>query len=442
MRIWVGTLLLFFFFKGECQNINTYAGNGTSGYSGDGGLATLAQLNKPVHVIPDMNGNVLIADLDNHCIRKVNPAGIITTIVGIGISGFSGDNGPALSAKLNMPAGIAIDSQGNLFIADQGNHRIRRVDAFAGTITTVAGWWTSGYSGDGMLATSSSLSSPSAVAIGPTGDLYIADEANNRIRKVDANGVISTVVGNGTYAFAGDGGLATSASIKYPSDIIFDKAGNLYISDYWNFRIRKVDTLGIINTVAGGGSCGSPDCGDGGQATAAAMGQSGVMLDAVGNMFISDQKNNKIRKVDTTGIITTVVGTGVQGYGGDGGLASLAWLNYPTKSSFDAFGNLYIAEINNNRIRIVNNMGVVGIGTKNQEQKPVIYPNPNTGTFCIENLSIGTKVNLYNSLGDMVYQNEFSDGKFKLENLKTGVYTIKIYTNLTVVSTTRIIVTN
>jgi sugar lactone lactonase YvrE len=219
--------------------ITTVAGNGIPGYSGDGGPATSASLSGPSGVVVDATGNLLIADSSNYRIRRVDAStGIITTVAGNGIRGFSGDGGPATSASLS-PIGVAVDATGNLFIADTGNHRIRRVDESTGIITTVAGNGIRGFSGDGGPATSASLNYPTGVAVDGSGNLFIADAANNRIRWVDAStGIITTVAGNGMPDYSGDGGPATSASLNGPSGVVVDAAGNLFIADNDNKRIR------------------------------------------------------------------------------------------------------------------------------------------------------------------------------------------------------------
>jgi len=337
--------------------ITTVAGNGTWGYSGDGGLATNASLWGPHGVAVDTGGNLYIADLVNHRIRKVDTSGIITTVAGNGTYGYSGDGGPATNASLWWPSGIAVDANGSLYIADIGNHRIRKVDT-SGIITTVAGNGNSVYSGDGGPATNASLRDPADVAVDASGNLYIADRDNQRIRKVDTLGIITTMAGNGTYGYSGDGGPATSASLWLPPDVAVDASGNLYIADSDSQRIRKVDTSGIITTVAGNGTRGYG--GDGGPATNASLRYpEGVALDANGNLYIADTRNERIRKVDTWGIITTVAGNGTRGCSGDGGPATNASLRWPWGVALDANGNLYIADMDNHRIRKVDTSGII-----------------------------------------------------------------------------------
>jgi sugar lactone lactonase YvrE len=230
--------------------IVTIAGNGTQGYSGDGGNATSAEFYGPCGVAFDSGGNLFIADTYNNRIREISTSGIITTIAGNGTGGYSGDGGAATSAELHAPEGVAIDSYGNIFIADRGNSRIRKVIASTGIITTVAGNGTSGYSGDGGAATSAQLNYAMGVAVDSSGNIFIAEVYNNRIRKVAAStGIITTVAGDGNNGYSGDGGIATSARLAWPEGVAVDSSGNIYIADRNNCLIRKVSTSGIITTV-------------------------------------------------------------------------------------------------------------------------------------------------------------------------------------------------
>ena len=332
--------------------INTVAGNGLYKAPTDGVLATSSYLNQPRGVAVDAAGNIYIVDRDNNRVRKVGPSGIITTVAGNELRGFSGDGGPATGALLNLPyGGVALDSSGNLYIADSDNNRVRKVSP-TGIISTVAGnggsW---GFSGDGGPATSASLAQPWAVALDAAGNLYIADRWNHRIRRVSAAGIITTVAGNGVQGFSGDGGPATSASLNWPAGLAADALGNLYIGDS-NNRIRRVSPAGVISTVAGDGVC--RFSGDGGPATAASLCEAGgVAVDSTGSLLIADNNNRRVRRVGLDGIITTVAGSGSSGYSGDGGISIGASLNTPYAVALDSAGNLYIADTGNDRIRKV-----------------------------------------------------------------------------------------
>ena len=332
--------------------ISTVAGNGTRGFSGDGGPATSASLSSPQSVFVDGLGNIYIVDAGNYRIRKVDTSGIISTVPLDGLVGFSGDGGPATDAKLFTPRGVFVDGSGNIYIADMNNGRIRKVDT-SGIISTVAGNGTFGFSGDGGPATDASLFNPLGVSVDGSGNIYIADMNNGRIRKVDTSGIISTVAGNGTFGFSGDGGPATDASLFNPLGVSVDGSGVIYIADTNNHRIRKVDAAGIISTVAGNGELGFS--GDGGPATSGSLfNPLGVSVDGSGVIYIVDWFNHLIRKVDTSGIISTVAGNGSSGgFSGDGGPATSASLNRPYDVFVDGLGNIYIVDAGNHRMRKV-----------------------------------------------------------------------------------------
>ena len=327
--------------------ITTVAGNHISGSGGDGGAAISASLANPEGVAVDNQGNLFIADRSNGRIRKVTPGGIITTVAGGG--GAFGDGGLATNAQLDRPMDVAVDAAGNLFIPDLGFRRLRKVSA-GGTITTVAGSGQPRYSGDRGPATRAELDEPRHTALDAAGNLFIADVENNVIRKISTDGTITTVAGTGQRGLAGDGGAATSALLKRPHGVAVGPDGSIYIADFDNARVRKVSPLGIISTFAGGGAA----LGDNGPATSAQLSApSGVALDAAGNVFISECGGNRVRKVTPTGTITTVAGTGQSGSFGDGGPATAATLNCVSAVAVDASGNLYLSDIGNNRVRKV-----------------------------------------------------------------------------------------
>jgi sugar lactone lactonase YvrE len=328
--------------------ISTLAGDGTAGFGGDGASATSAVLAFPLGVALDSSGNVFIADYDNNRVRKVTPFGLITTVAGTGSPGFSGDEGPAIAAKLFKPYGLAVDSGGNLFIADSYNQRVRKVSP-AGVISTFAGNGRNAFAGDGGPATQAQFY-PFGIGLNSAGNLYIADWSNNRIRRVTPAGVITTVAGSATKGFFGDGGPATAARLSGPYDVTVDGSGNLYIADTGNNRIRKVTSAGVISTVAGNNTNGWS--GDGGPAIAASLSSpESVAVDGQGNLYIADSGNNRIRKVTPVGTISTIAGTGVSGFSGDGGPAASAQLSAPVGIKVDSGGNIYFADFLNHRIR-------------------------------------------------------------------------------------------
>ncbi|MBT4500345.1 MAG: choice-of-anchor D domain-containing protein, partial [Gemmatimonadetes bacterium] len=339
--------------------IFTVAGNGEQDYTGEGGAAISAGLNQPNSVHVDGSGDIYIADTQNNRVRKVDGrTGTIATIAGNGEQGYSGDGGPGSSASLVLPGDIFVDGSGTVYIADTFNYVIRKVDGSTGIITTVAGDGGYGFSGDDVSALVADLASPFGIHVDGSGNIYIADSNNNRIRKVDVStGIIATVAGNGQSGYSGDGGAATSASLNNPIKVCLDHLGNIYIADGNNNRIRRVDGgTGIITTMAGNGEegvSGDGFAGDSGPATSARLfNLGGVSVDESGNVYFVS--NNRIRKVDvSTGIITTVAGNGGDAFSGDGGPATRARLSDPRDVFVDGSDNIYIADTFNNRIRKV-----------------------------------------------------------------------------------------
>jgi sugar lactone lactonase YvrE len=342
--------------------ITTVAGNGVYAFSGDGGPATSASLWDPQGLGLDSVGNLFIADYGNCRIRRVDAStGIITTVAGNGIRGFSGDGGPATSAQLSLPWSVSVDISGNLFIADADNHRVRRVDATTHIITTFAGGGPGGI-GDGGPATSAFLNGNFGSVLDHAGNLLIADAGNERIRKVDhSTGIITTIAGSGNSGFTGDNGAATSATLNFPMSVAVDSLGNLIIADTFNNHVRRVDAAtGKIATLAGGGTGG-----DGNPATNAILVQPyGISLDPAGNIFIADTLNQRIRRVDaSSGNISTVAGAGWQGTTGDGGAATSAALFDPRGVAVDSLGNIYIGNAGNSTLRQVAPTGTISSGS-------------------------------------------------------------------------------
>jgi uncharacterized protein (TIGR03437 family) len=337
---------------GQAQGIvTTFAGNGNMTFSGDGGPATAASLNHPRGLAIDSAGGVYISDTDNWRIRRVTPTGMVSSVAGNGSYGETGDGGLAASASFSDVTDIALDAAGDLYIADASNHRIRKVTP-AGIVTTVAGTGVQGSSGDGGLAINATLNRPISVALDASGNLYICDSANHNVRRVTlASGMIATYAGNGTAAYSGDGGPATAASLNFPLGVATDRYGYLYIADSGNNSIRRVMPGGMIVTVAGRSMAGF--AGDGGAATGALLNiPSDVAVDASGNLFIADSGNNRVRRVDApSGTIGTIAGGVSDGFAGDAGPAAISLLSFPWKIATDPAGAVYIADRVNNRIR-------------------------------------------------------------------------------------------
>jgi trimeric autotransporter adhesin len=331
--------------------VSTSVGTGTAGFSGDGGQAGSAHFTLPAGVALDSKGNLFIADSSNSRIRVVAPSGVIKTMAGTGNRGFGGDGGQATAADLYGPVAMAVDASGNLFISDYLGHCVRKVTS-GGIISTIAGTGSKGFSGDDGPATSAQLNQPWGIAVDVAGNLFIADLVNHRVRKVTPGGVINTIAGMGIPGYSGDGAPATAAQLTYPTSVAIDTAGNLFIADSGNHRIRKVAPGGVISTVAGNGIAGFS--GDGDVATGAQLNRpTSVTLDSAGNLYIADHDNNRIRKIASDGVIYTVAGIGSAGFSGDGGPAISAQINSPMSIASDSAGNLFVADYGNNRIRKV-----------------------------------------------------------------------------------------
>jgi uncharacterized protein (TIGR03437 family) len=311
------------------------AGNGLVSYSGDGGAAASAQLNGAAAVAVDAGGNVYIADTGNHRVRRVAASGGIATIAGTGTPGFAVENGPPAAAQLNAPQGLVVDALGRVFIADTSNSRVRRADP-GGNIITVAGNGNAAYFGDGTPANRASVNMPEGLALDAAGNLYIADTLDSVVRKMDPAGTITTIAGFGTPGFSGDGGPATSAALNRPRAVAIDANGNVYVADTGNDRVRKIDPLGVITTVADSLS-----------------GPRGVAVDRAGNVFIADTGHNRVARILAGGVVAPIAGTGVCCYAGDGGVATSALLNAPWGLAVDAAGNVYVADAGNSAVRVL-----------------------------------------------------------------------------------------
>ena len=390
----------------------------TGGFGGDGGPATAAgvKMNQPVALAIDLAGNVFIAEGNGSRVRMVSATGgIISTVCGTGTIAFFGDYGPATAAKLSTPRGLAIDPAGNLVIADGNNNRIRRIDHSTGIITTIAGTGAAGFAGDNGPATAADFFIPHDVKYDAAGNLYVCDCFNNAIRKISTSGIITTIAGNGTPGCSGDNGPATAASLHFPRRSAFDAAGNLYVVDGNNNSIRRINsTTGIITTVAGSPTGAYGTSGDGGPATVALLsGPTSVKFDAAGNMYIADYGNQRIRKVSAaTGIMNTIVGNGLPYETGDGGPATAATIDKPFDIEFDASGNLYIADYGGQTVRKVSPVPTLGTHQyRVANNEIVLSPNPNNGTFTVRGYlrtlsEENVLLTVTNTLGQVVYSGE------------------------------------
>jgi hypothetical protein len=342
----------------KAQIITTIAGTGGSTFSGENVSAITAGIPNPGGGKFDKHGNYYFVDgVNSHRVRRITPLGIISSVAGNGMAGFAGDGGPATSARLNGPTGIALDTFGNIYVSDGQNNRIRRIDKLTGVISTVAGTGVGGFGPDGVMATASMIWGPSDICIDRLNNIYIADGVNSRVRKISSTGIISTVAGIMTAGYSGDYGPATNAQLGLPSGVAVDDTGNIFIADNGTGSscIRKVDISGIITTFAGNGA--SSYVTDGIPATVAQICPNKICCDSVNNLFVSDRYNNRVYKIDVfTNLLTCIAGIGVVGDSGDGGPATSATLNYPSGVAVDACGNLYVPT--------VGSVSVVGSGRR------------------------------------------------------------------------------
>jgi trimeric autotransporter adhesin len=330
--------------------VSPLAGTGAQATTGDGGAATSAALNSPGAIAFDAAGDLYVCEAGGANVRMIDTNGTITSPIGSSVVGFSGDGGSPSAAKLNSPRGVAIASDGTIYVADSGNNRIRAVSG--GVITTVAGTGVAGFAGDGGPATAAQLSQPRGLAVAPDGSLYVADAGNHVVRRISTNGTITTVAGTGTAGDSGDGGPATAAAMQSPFAVAFGAGGTFYVVDRDAHRVRRI-TGGVITTMAGTGTPGA--AGTGGPATSAQLnGPSDVILDAAGALYIADSSNSRVVKVDPTMRLRVIAGTGTSGSSGDGGQATSAQFQFPRGLAFRAVnGNLYVSDQNANRVRVL-----------------------------------------------------------------------------------------
>jgi len=414
-------LLLPVFAQG--QIITTIAGGGTGGL-GDGGPATAAIVSNPGGVVFGKDSSLYVTTQTR--IRKIDRYGIISTIAGTGVAGYGGDGGPATAAKLNWADGITVDTFGNILFSDFFNFAIRKIDIATGVITTICGNGIQAYTGDNGPASSAQLYSPESIFFDKrTGNLYVAENGAQVIRKISPSGIITTVAGTGVLGFNGDGLNATATQLDYPEDVAVDSSGNIYISDGGNNRIRKINASGIVSTIAGNGS--TVYGGSGGPATSAQLVPQCFAQDLMHNMFISGSEH--VSKIDISGTFNNVAGTGVHGYAGDGGPATLAQLDHIHGIAIDPYGNLLIADGANNRVRKVTfNPSTLETNQLNLSSEPSIYPNPATMSLIVScSVEINTLA-ISNLLGQTVYSHEYGSQQIRIDvaSLPAGVYLIRI----------------
>lgn len=414
--------------------ITTVAGTGVTGFSGDGGPAIAAILNGPGGIAIDGDGNIYIADYGNNRIRMITAStGLISTIAGTGAGGFSGDGGYAINATLFNPSAIALDANGNIYFTEFSNHRVRMINRTTWKIYTVAGSGTAGYSGDHGQATNAKLNYPQGLTFDTAGNLFVADFDNNRIRKINmSTGIITTVAGSGIAGYSGDGGPASAAKLQQPSAVAFDGSGNLYIAEFRNSTVRKVSSAdNTITTIAGTGTGGYS--GDGGPGTAAQLDQPlGMAVGPDGTVYIGDwYHNNRLRMLDpSTGNISTIAGTGTSGYAGDGGPATDALISGVDGITLDATGNIYFSDEFNSAVR------KISCGNCFPASVPVvigtliteIYPNPVTTELTISASDKINDVTITNLLGEAVYDHQFDTKQVQVNvaDLTSGIYFVRV----------------
>lgn len=391
----------------DAQIINTIAG---TSYLPSNTPAISAQLNSPTGVTVDANNNIYFSDAGFSIVRKISTAGLISTYAGNGTYGCAGDNGAALNANVSGPIGIVADQFGNKYFADSRCNVVKKVSA-TGIITTIAGTGVAGFGGDNGPATMALLNFPQGLEIDSVGNIYVADNKNNRIRKITPSGIITTVAGNGTSAFSGDGGQAVSASLKEPFGVRV-KSGNIYIADTYNFRVRKVNSAGVIITICGGGLPFSS--GDGGQAASASLIPVDVGFDSFFNIYITDFAGNKIRKINSsTNVITSIAGTGTAGYSGDGGLATSAKLNFPSGMFVQSNGTIVFCDTQNQRVRKIDVNGVITTIAGLSLNGSVYATNWRIGPSNVCLNRIDGSIYTSDFFGDMVLKVDLSNGLMK-----------------------------
>jgi len=426
VKNWLSLSFLLYSLAIKGQTITTYGGGGTSGIC-EGCAATACAIPDPVGGVFDKLGNYYFAScLSGNTIREINNAGIITTVAGTGSGGFSGDNGPATSAMLNGPFSVKFDTAGNMYILDALNYRIRKVSASTGIITTIAGTGTAGYNGENIPATAAEINAGD-ICLDKVGNIYVAEYNNRRVRKIDTSGIIITVGGTGVVGSSGDGGSATNAMLS-PNGITIDDNDNLYIADPYGSVVRKITPSGIISTIAGNGA--SAFAGDGMPATAASFQPAHICIDSINNLYISDVYNNRVFKVDPSGIFWLAAGNGATGFSGDGGPATAASFNYVSGVSTDSCGNLYITEPGNGRIRkVAFNPECWPLKAPQVVSNEVsIYPNPAYEVINVDGITTQENYSLLNINGIIEQQGILKPGnnEISIQALPPGIYLLEM----------------
>ena len=425
MKRYVCSILPFLFFAAltSAQTITTIAGKGTSGFSGDGGPALMAEFSDPVVLAMDKHGNLYVSEVFNYRLRKINTSGVISTVTGNGTIGIPSTGTPSAGSSIGIAYGLWCDTTDEIIMTLE--ETVTKINT-SGNFVNLAGNGVTGYNGDNIQATSAEVNITSGVVINSARELIFVDHQNFRIRKVDISGVIHTIAG-GTLSTYGDGGPASATKLTYPTSLAIDKYDNIYFADS-GLNVRKISTAGIITRVAGNGTQGFS--GDGGPATAASFnGVQNMIFDKHGNMYIADGANHRVRKVSTNGIITTIVGNGTAGFSGDGGPATAAELNGPWGMAFDSAGNFYIADVNNQRIRKVSGLFTDVPVVADNAPEPVIFPNPFHDELTLEvNNDNYRSLAVFDLMGRIVLQQALTGNKIKInaQNISPGVYYIRL----------------
>ena len=442
-------ILLLTCIKVESQTITTFAGCSSCSLLGNGGPATAAFIHNPNGGVFDKYGNYFFASVTQQMVRKIDTLGIITTVAGNGSPGYGGDGLQATAALLSSPGDVKLDTSGNLYFGDGNNARVRKVNMATGIISTIAGNGTCSFLGEEIAATASELCGPYYICFDKKGNLYISDYVNQRVRKINTSGIISTFAGSGGFSATGtgDGSPATGATFNLIAGVVADDTGNIYIADANGAKVRKVDTFGIITTFAGNGTY--TYIGDGVQATTAQIDPVKLIIDSTGCLIIGDRANQRVFRVDHSGILHTIAGTGSSTYGGDGGPATGASFDCGG-ISFDPCWNLYIADLDNDHIRKITynptcdpysrgHFDSVSLNTNTIVKGSIsIYPNPAYTSITITtspSFSKGeekiTGITITNLIGQIVYTQvyDIEKAEINIAGLPDGVYIVRVTDN-------------